>query len=100
MYNKTVSEISKDLVGGKYSSVELLRCFMSRIKEFDSKLNSFITVTEEIALKDAQRADADIKQKKFKPLLGIPIVHKDLFCTKGVKTTCASKMLENFISPL
>ena len=99
MYNKTVSEISKDLVGGKYSSVELLRCFMSRIKEFDSKLNSFITVTEEIALKDAQRADADIKQKKFKPLLGIPIVHKDLFCTKGVKTTCASKMLENFISP-
>ncbi len=99
MYRKTVAELTKGLHSKKYSSEELTREFLKRIKTLDKKLNSFITVTEEIALQRAQQADKQIAQNKANPLTGIPIAHKDLFCTKDIKTSCGSKMLDNFIAP-
>lgn len=99
MYNKTISEIAKDLRGKKYSSTELVQAFLQRIKKLDSKINSFITVTEELALQMAKQADKEISNVTARPLTGIPIAHKDLFCTKGIKTSCGSKMLDNFIAP-
>jgi aspartyl-tRNA(Asn)/glutamyl-tRNA(Gln) amidotransferase subunit A len=99
MYRKTLTEISKDLVAKQYSAVELTKHYLQRIKDFDPKLNSFITVTDEIALKQAAEADKRLAKNEATPLTGIPISYKDLFCTKGVKTSCASKMLANFIAP-
>jgi aspartyl-tRNA(Asn)/glutamyl-tRNA(Gln) amidotransferase subunit A len=99
MHNKTISELSKLLREKKISSVELTTHFLSRIKQFDKQLNSFITVTEENALKQAENADKKIAAGNAHPLTGVPIAQKDIFCTKGVKTTCGSKMLDNFISP-
>lgn len=96
----TISELSKKLADKKISSVELTKEYLSRIKQYDSKLNSFITVTEEHALEQAGRADQKLaSEKNHSPLLGIPIAQKDIFCTKNIKTTCASKVLDNFISP-
>jgi len=72
---------------------------LKRIKASDGDLNCFITLTEEAALNTAKEIDKDISKNKFKPLSGLPIAQKDIFCTKGVKTSCGSKMLDNFISP-
>jgi aspartyl-tRNA(Asn)/glutamyl-tRNA(Gln) amidotransferase subunit A len=72
---------------------------LERIKASDGDLNCFITLTEEAALNRAKEIDKDISKNKFKPLSGLPIAQKDIFCTKGVKTSCGSKMLDNFISP-
>ena len=99
MHNKTISELSKHLQEKKISSVELTQHFLSRIKQYDSQFNSFITVTEENALKQAEMADKKIAAGNSNPLTGIPIAQKDIFCTAGVKTTCGSKMLDNFIAP-
>lgn len=99
MHNKTIAELSRDLAAKKISSVELTQHFLDRIKQFDGQLNSFITVTADEALKDAKRADEWLAAGKAGPLTGIPIAQKDIFCTKGIKTSCGSKMLDNFISP-
>lgn len=99
MFNKTVKELSTGLANGEFSSVELTQHYLDRIHQFDSKLNSFITITGEAALKDAQAADELRAQGKAGIWTGIPFAHKDIFCTKGIKTTCGSKMLDNFISP-
>lgn len=99
MHYKTIAELSRDLSQKKISSVELTRYFLDRIQQLDGKLNSFITVTPEEALKDAKRADEWIAAGQGGPLTGIPIAQKDIFCTKGIKTSCGSKMLDNFISP-
>src|SRR5579862_5668541 len=99
MLNKSIAELSHALQTKKIASQELVQFFISRIKQLDSKLNSFITVTEEQALKTAKLADAQLAQGNAGPLTGIPIAQKDIFCTKGVKTSCGSKMLDNFISP-
>src|SRR3990167_5968846 len=99
MHNKTISELSKLLSEKKISSVELTKHFLSRITQFNETLNAFITITEENALKQAQNADQKIAAGNAHPLCGIPIAHKDIFCTSGIKTTCASKILENFIAP-
>lgn len=99
MHNKTISELSKLLHDKKISSRELTQHFLSRIKQFDKQLNSFITVTEENALKQAENADKKIATGNADPLTGIPIAQKDIFCTQGVKTTCGSKILDNFIAP-
>ena len=98
MHNKSISELSKLLHEKKTSSVELTQHFLNRIKQFDQSLNSFITITEENALKQAQKADEKIANGTADALTGIPIAQKDIFCTSGVKTTCGSKMLENFIA--
>lgn len=100
MHNRTIAELGQDLASKKYSSVELTQHYLERIKKFDQSLNSFITVSEDLALEQAKKAD-ELRGKKqnLSPLNGIPFAHKDIFCTKGVKTSCGSRMLDNFISP-
>jgi len=95
----TIKQINEDLKKRKYSCMELISFFLKRIKKFDKNLNSFITVTEENALAQAQISDTNIARGEINLLTGIPIAHKDIFCTKGIKTSCGSKMLDNFISP-
>ena len=99
MHNKTVAELARDLSQGTYSSVELTQHFLNRIKQEDTRYNSFITVTEDDALRDAKAADERRSKGEATPWTGIPFAHKDIFCTNGVRTTCASKMLENFVPP-
>lgn len=99
MHYKTIAELSQELAAKKISSVELTEYFLGRIKDFDKKLNSFITVTPELALQAAKNADELRASGKATAMTGIPIAQKDIFCTTGVKTSCGSKMLDNFISP-
>ena len=99
IYNKSVVELSKLLNKKKVSSLEMTDYFINRIKSFDPKLNSFITIDEVHARKQAKIADELIANNNNNLLTGIPIAHKDLFSTKGMLTTCASKMLENYTPP-
>ena len=99
MHNKTIAELSQCLAQGEFSSVELTQAYLERIAKFDAQINSYITVTADEALAAAKQADAQIKAGTAGSLTGIPLAQKDIFCTNGVKTTCGSKMLDNFISP-
>jgi aspartyl-tRNA(Asn)/glutamyl-tRNA(Gln) amidotransferase subunit A len=99
MHHKTIKALSQDLADKKISSTELTQHYLERIKKFDAKINSFITITEEQALQGAKAADERLAKGKAHPLTGIPIAQKDIFCTDGVKTSCGSKMLDNFIAP-
>ena len=99
MHNKTISELALGLRVGDFTSVELTRSYLDRVSKFNNELNSYITVCEESALQSAEIADRRIRAGEAEPLLGIPIAHKDIFCTEGVKTSCGSKMLDNFIAP-
>ena len=99
MFDKTLADLAKGLKSGDFSSVELTQAYLARIKAEDSKYNSFITVTEELALSQAKAADEAIASGNASVFTGLPIAHKDIFCTEGVRTSCASKMLDNFISP-
>ncbi len=99
MHNKTLSELSAALKAGEFSSTELTQRYLSRIAEFDSQINAYITVSEKQALAAARAADVQIAAGTAGPLTGIPLAQKDIFCTQGVKTSCGSKMLDNFISP-
>jgi len=98
-HTKSLSELSALLEAGDVTSVQLTEHFLARIKAHDAELNSFISVTESEALAAAAEADAQRSAGKAGPLTGIPIAHKDIFCTRGVKTSCGSKMLDNFTSP-
>ncbi|MCK5721020.1 MAG: Asp-tRNA(Asn)/Glu-tRNA(Gln) amidotransferase GatCAB subunit A, partial [Gammaproteobacteria bacterium] len=99
MHSKTIAELAEGLKKGDFSSEELTKNFLQRIKQYDSDLNSFITVSEDHALAQARAADATISKGNATALTGIPLAQKDIFCTNGVKTTCGSKMLDNFIAP-
>ena len=99
MHNKTVAELSRALEDGDVSSVELTQHFLERIRTKDSHYNSFITVSEEQALAAAREADQRRAAGNATAWTGIPIAHKDIFCTNGVRTTCGSRMLENFVPP-
>jgi len=99
MHHKTVVELSIALKNKEFSSVELTRHYLDRIKQFDKSLNCFVSVTEETALNTAQAADELLAQDKGGSLTGIPMAQKDIFCTEGIKTSCGSKMLDNFIAP-
>lgn len=99
MHHLSISELAKGLRDKSFSSVELTEHFLQRIKQFNGELNSFVTVTEDQALTQAKAADLALASGKDHPLLGIPIAHKDIFCTQGVRTSCGSKMLENFVPP-
>ncbi len=96
--NQTIAELAAQLRAGSISSVELTRDCLDRIAR-QAELNAFITITEEQALAQAEAADARLRTGAATPLTGIPICHKDIFCTKGVLTTCGSRMLANFVSP-
>ena len=98
MYELSVSQLAKGLDTGEFSSVELTQCFMDRMQKFKD-LNAFITELGERAVLQATNADKIIKQKNHGPLTGIPLAHKDIFCMYGVKTSCGSKMLDNFYAP-
>jgi len=95
----TVAEIGRGLRTGKYTSIEVTRHFLERIDRVNKSLNAFITVTPERAMADAARADARIARGEGGPLTGVPLAHKDIFCTEGVLTSCGSRMLSNFVAP-
>ncbi len=99
MLDKTLAELAQGLATGEFSSVELTRHYLDRIKAEDGSLNSFITVTEEQAIAQAEAADQQRAAGEAQPFTGLPIAHKDIFCTEGVRTSCGSRMLDNFISP-
>ncbi|MCH9744909.1 MAG: Asp-tRNA(Asn)/Glu-tRNA(Gln) amidotransferase subunit GatA [Gammaproteobacteria bacterium] len=100
MHQKSIQELSQLLANKKISSVELTQEFLNRIKKHNEVLNAFITVTDHQALKQAAYADEQrASGENINPLLGIPLAQKDIFCTKGIRTSCGSKMLDNFISP-
>ena len=99
MLNASLGELSSALSAKKVSSVELTRGCLRRIARLNGELNAFITVDEERALEDARRADERRSRGEAGPLSGIPLAHKDIFVTKGLPTTCGSRMLANYVSP-
>jgi len=99
MHNKSVAGLSAGLEKGDFSSEEITQAYLDRIAALDADLNCFVTVTSEQALAAARLADQQRHEGKAGPLTGIPIAQKDIFCTQGVKTSCGSKMLDNFIAP-
>jgi aspartyl-tRNA(Asn)/glutamyl-tRNA(Gln) amidotransferase subunit A len=99
MIEKTVTELCAALASGETTSEALTRAYLDRIAEHNGALNAYITVCEDSAMAQAREADAQRAAGSTAPLLGIPIAHKDLFCTQGVLTTSGSKILHNFVSP-
>ena len=99
MEKLSLKELSDGLKAKKFSSVEVTQFFLDRLDRYNASINAFITVDNEKSLKMAKRSDEIIKEGKQDYLTGIPIAQKDIFCAEGWKTTCGSKMLDNFISP-
>jgi aspartyl-tRNA(Asn)/glutamyl-tRNA(Gln) amidotransferase subunit A len=99
LHTLSIGELGKSLKSGQISSVELTRHFLSRIERLAPALNALITLTAEQALAQAAAADGRIAAGEHGTLLGIPLIHKDIFCTDGVRTSCGSRMLDNFIAP-
>jgi aspartyl-tRNA(Asn)/glutamyl-tRNA(Gln) amidotransferase subunit A len=99
LHQLTIAELLEGLAQKQFSSAELTQHYLARIDRLDPNYNSFITVTADAALDSARAADAARARNDAGPLAGIPIAHKDIFCTNGVKTSCASKMLDNFVPP-
>ncbi|WP_110685222.1 Asp-tRNA(Asn)/Glu-tRNA(Gln) amidotransferase subunit GatA [Salinicola aestuarinus] len=99
MHHKTLTELAKGLKAGEFSSRELTTHLFERIERFDGDINSFITVTRDQALTAADAADAARAKGDSRPLAGLPLAIKDIFCTQGVRTSCGSKMLDNFEAP-
>lgn len=95
----TLSLLSRMLADGTCTSVELTQLYLKRIQNTGDNLNCFISIQEASALEQAAKADATIQAGQAGPLTGIPMAHKDIFCTQGIKTSCGSKMLDNFIAP-
>ena len=99
MHQCGVAQLSRSLRDRTISSVELTTHLLARIARFDDTLNSFISVVAEQALAQARSADQRLAHGAAHPLTGIPVAHKDIFCTAGVKTSCGSRMLDNFVAP-
>ena len=99
MHTRTLAQLAADLRARRFSATELTRHFLERIERFDGGLNAFITVTAEQALAQAAAADKRLAKGEATLLTGLPLAHKDIFCTAGVKTSCASRMLDNFVAP-
>ncbi|MFI4879134.1 MAG: Asp-tRNA(Asn)/Glu-tRNA(Gln) amidotransferase subunit GatA [Steroidobacterales bacterium] len=95
----TLTQLAAGLKARKFSSVELVTALLARVERAQGSLNAFISVTREQALAAAAAADRALSAGSGGALTGVPIAHKDIFCTQGVRTTCGSRMLENFISP-
>ena len=99
MLNAPLTELSAALAAKRVSSVELTRAFLERIGRLNGELNAFITVDEAHSLASARRADERRAKGEAGPLTGIPVAHKDIFCTRALRTTCGSRMLESYTSP-
>jgi aspartyl-tRNA(Asn)/glutamyl-tRNA(Gln) amidotransferase subunit A len=99
VHRRTLAQLAAGLRAKEFSSVELTRLFLERIEASQPKLNAFISITKEQAMAAAEAADRDLAASRGGALTGVPIAHKDLFCTAGVRTTCGSRMLDNFVSP-
>ncbi|MFO7788493.1 MAG: amidase, partial [Halospina sp.] len=99
MHTSTLSELAQALEAGETTSEALTRETLERIQAHDGRYNSFITVAEERALEQARAADQARADGRAGPLTGIPFAHKDIFCTEDLRTTCGSRMLENFAPP-
>jgi len=99
LYELSIIEAHSLLQKGEISSIELTQSVFDRIESIEDKVCAYITLLHENALKQAQIADSRIKNKDISYLTGIPLAIKDLICTKGIRTTCASKILENYIPP-
>lgn len=99
MHNKSIAELSNGLASGEFSSEELTSHFLKRIESYGEQLNCYVQVTSELALQQAREADQLRAKGDAHTLAGIPIAHKDIFCTESVKTSCGSRMLDNFIAP-
>ncbi len=99
MLNSNLQQIGSALRKKNISSVELTQLYLERIATYNPQLNAYITVNSELSLAQARAADEMLASGQAQPLTGIPIAQKDIFCAKGWRTTCGSKMLENFIAP-
>ncbi|ODC02652.1 aspartyl/glutamyl-tRNA amidotransferase subunit A [Terasakiispira papahanaumokuakeensis] len=99
MIDLTLTQLADGLAQGDFTSRELTDAYLARIAEHDAQINSFITVTEDSARQAAEAADARRAAGQASLLTGIPLAHKDIFCTQGVRTSCGSKMLDNFVAP-
>jgi len=99
MLNLSLKQLSQQLREKAFSSEELTRFFLDRIKKYNDSLNAFITIDEETSIAMAKQADLKIASGNQGTFTGIPIAQKDIFCADGWKTTCGSKMLENFVAP-
>jgi aspartyl-tRNA(Asn)/glutamyl-tRNA(Gln) amidotransferase subunit A len=99
LHRKTVAQLSEGLRRKEFSSVELTSRLLERIEASQPKLNALISITREEAMQSAQAADRALASGNATQLTGVPIVHKDIFCTQGIRTTCGSRMLENFVAP-
>ena len=99
LHRLSIREMAEGLKSAQFSSRELTQHYLNRIAKIDDRVNSYITVTAEQALAQADAADAVLKTGNATALTGVPIAHKDIFCTHGIKTTAGSKMLNNFVSP-
>src|SRR5258707_9694018 len=99
LHTLSIGELGRSLKSGQISSVELTRLFLARIERLNPPLNALITLTAEQALQAAAAADRRRAAGEQGPLLGIPLIHKDIFCTDGVRTSCGSRMLDNFVAP-
>jgi aspartyl-tRNA(Asn)/glutamyl-tRNA(Gln) amidotransferase subunit A len=99
MHEKSVARLIAGLREKSFSSVELTRCYLDRIEALDGQYNSYISVDQNSALAAAEAADRQLAAGDASPLTGIPVAHKDIFCTAGMRTSCGSRMLDNFVPP-
>jgi aspartyl-tRNA(Asn)/glutamyl-tRNA(Gln) amidotransferase subunit A len=100
LYQLTIHEAHKLLSQRRISSTELTKSVLKRIAHVEGSIHACVTVVEDVALQEAERVDDYIKTThEISPLAGIPTLIKDVMCTKGIRTTCSSKMLENFVPP-
>ena len=99
LYNLTIHKCHQLLSSGEVTSQEVTQSVLERIESVDKKVNAYITITGDLALEQSKQADKRIREGSCSPLTGIPLAVKDILCIRGVKTTCGSKILENFIAP-
>ncbi len=99
MHTKTIKQLCDDIKTKKISATELTQHYLKRIEKFNPELNCLISTYSNEALEKAKIVDQRIARGQFAELAGIPIIQKDIFCTQGFRTTCGSKMLDNFVAP-